>query len=123
MTCERCYKRGPSLLAWSRGSVPIEDAKRSEWPLLAYGWTPYADEAGNVEDPDHGTLYLEIAASLDAEEGAPGVEWLFGGVHRGGFMRREVQTRALGVRLPLIAEDVALESRHAGGVRFLEGGS
>lgn len=120
MTCDGCYKRGPSLLAWSRG-FEITEARRSDWPLLAFGWAPYADDAGNIEDPDHGTLYLEIATNRDAEEGEPGEEWLLGGVHSGGFKWRDVRARALGVRLPLIAEDAAFEGRHAGGVRFLGG--
>lgn len=106
--CERCYLRPPRPASWRDIEETIQEAPRSRFPLLAFGWAPYPD------DPDHGTLYLEIAANRDAEFEDPGHEWLFGGVglgsSHGPFDWREVSTTAQGVRLHDASRDGDLEA-------------
>jgi len=92
MTCEQCHRRPPLPSRLADLEAVRQDAPRSRFPLLAYAWTPYDD------DPDHGTLLLEIAYG-GADEGAPGDEYLLGGVHVGGFDWRVVMAAAPRVRL------------------------
>lgn len=92
MPCERCYRRSPETRDVAALDAARQDAPRSRFPLLAYAWVAYAD------DPEHGTLYLEIAYG-GAPEGAPGDEYLLGGIHEEAFELAVVMASAPRVRL------------------------